>query len=99
MWLDNTNEALAGILRAGNAGSNDAADHIRLTDEAISQIPDAELHGQPILVRCDGAGATKEWLAQLRRYRDEQGLDLRFSVGFAVTHPVKDAIAVLPESV
>ena len=99
VWLDNTNEALAGMLRPGNAGSNDAADHIRLTDEAISQIPDADLHGQPILVRCDGAGATKEWLAQLRRYRVEQGLDLRFSVGFAVTNQVKDAIAVLPESV
>ena len=99
VWLDNTNEALAGMLRPGNAGSNDAADHIRLTDEAISHIPDADLHGQPILVRCDGAGATKEWLAQLRRYRDEQGLDLRFSVGFTVTNQVKDAIAVLPESV
>ena len=99
VWLDNTSEALAGMLRPGNAGSNTAADHIRLTDEAISQIPDAERHGQPILVRCDGAGATKEWLAQLRRYRDEQGLDLRFSVGFTVTNQVKDAIAVLPESV
>jgi hypothetical protein len=99
VWLDNTNEALAGMLRPGNAGSNTAADHIRLTDEAISQIPDAELHGQPILVRCDGAGATKEWLAQLRRYRDEKGLDLSFSVGFTVTNQVKDAIAVLPESV
>ena len=63
VWLDNANEALAGMLRPGNAGSNDAADHIRLTDEAISQIPDADLHGQPILVRCDGAGAAKEWLA------------------------------------
>lgn len=27
-YLDNTNEALAGMLRAGNAGSNTAADHI-----------------------------------------------------------------------
>ncbi len=99
VWLDNTNEALAGMLRPGNAGSNTAADHIRLTDEAISQIPDAELHGQPILVRCDGAGATKEWLTELRRYRDEQGLDLRFSVGFTVSNQVKDAITVLPESV
>jgi hypothetical protein len=99
VWLDNTNEALAGMLRPGNAGSNTAADHIRLTEEAISQIPDADLHGQPILVRCDGAGATKEWLAQLRRYRDEQGLDLRFSVGFTVTNQVKDAIRLLPESV
>jgi hypothetical protein len=99
VWLDNTSEALAGMLRPGNAGSNTAADHIRLTDEAISQIPDAELHDQPILVRCDGAGATKEWLTHLRRYRDAQGLDLRFSVGFTVTNQVKDAIAVLPESV
>jgi hypothetical protein len=99
VWLDNTNEALAGMLRPGNAGSNTAADHIRLTEEAISQIPDADLHGQPILVRCDGAGATKEWLAQLRRYRDEPGLDLSFSVGFTVTNQVKDAIRLLPESV
>jgi hypothetical protein len=99
VWLDNTNEALAGMLRPGNAGSNTAVDHIRLTDEAISQIPDAERHGQPILVRCDGAGATKEWLTHLRRYRDEQGLDLSFSVGFTVTNQVKDAIKLLPEAV
>ena len=56
--------------------SNTAADHIRLTDEAIGQIPDAERHGQPILVRCDGAGATKEWLTHLRGLRDQQGLDV-----------------------
>ena len=99
VWLDNTSEALAGMLRPGNAGSNTAADHIRLTDEALNQIPDAALYGQPILVRCDGAGATKEWLTHLRRLRDEQGLDLSFSVGFAVSNQVKDAIAVLPESV
>jgi hypothetical protein len=99
VWLDNTNEALAGMLRPGNAGSNTAADHIRLTDEAFAQIPDAEVSGQPILVRCDGAGATKEWLAHLRSLRDQRGLDVRFSVGFTVSHQVKDAIAVLPETV
>lgn len=98
VWLDNTSEALAGMLRPGNAGSNTAADHIRLTDEAFAQIPDAELSGQPVLVRCDGAGATKEWLAHLRTFRD-QGLDVRFSVGFTVSNQVKDAIAVLPEAV
>jgi len=99
VWLDNTNEALAGMLRPGNAGSNTAADHIRLTDEAFAQIPDADRHGQPILVRCDGAGATKEWLAHLRAFRDEGGLDVRFSVGFTCTNQVKDAIGLLPESV
>ncbi len=73
--------------------------HIRLTDEAFAQIPDAHLHGQPVLVRCDGAGATKEWLAHLRTFRDNHGLDVRFSVGFTVSNQVKDAIAVLPEAV
>src|SRR4051812_43180560 len=87
------------MLRPGNAGSNTAADHIRLTDEALTQIPDAEVRGQPILVRSDGAGATKEWLTHLRSLRDDQGLEVSFSVGFTVTNQVKDAIALLPESV
>lgn len=95
-WLDNTDEALAGMLRPGNAGSNTAADHIAVTDEALAQIPDADRHGQPILVRSDGAGATKQWLNHLRGLRDEQGLQVGFSVGFTVTNQVKDAIALLP---
>jgi hypothetical protein len=39
VWLDNTGEALAGLLRPGNAGSNTAADHIQVIDEALAQIP------------------------------------------------------------
>jgi hypothetical protein len=99
VWLDNTNEALAGMLRPGNAGSDTAADHIAVTDEALGQIPDEQRHGQPILIRSDGAGATKEWLHHLRSLRDQQGLDVRFSVGFTVSGQVKDAIAMLPETV
>ena len=38
-FLDNTNEALAGGLRTGRAGSNTAADHIALLDLAVAQIP------------------------------------------------------------
>ena len=38
-WLDNTDEALAGMLRPGNAGSNTAADHIQVTDEALGTDP------------------------------------------------------------
>jgi hypothetical protein len=87
VWLDNTSEALAGMLRPGNAGSNTAADHIRLTDEAFAQIPDADRHGQPILVRCDGAGATKEWLTHLRGLREQRGLQVSLSVGFTVSCP------------
>ena len=85
-WLDNTGEALAGMLRPGNATANAAADHIAVIDEALAQIPDAHRHGTPILVRSDGAGGTKEWLAHLRSLRDQQGLDVSFSVGFSVTN-------------
>jgi hypothetical protein len=68
-WCDNTAEPLAVRLRPGNAGSNDAADHVRLLGEAIAGLP-AEFRAghhrgdssadvvHPILVRADSAGAT-----------------------------------------
>ena len=34
-------EALAGLLRNGNAGSNTASDHISVTREALAQLPPA----------------------------------------------------------
>ena len=38
-FLDATNEALAGILRPGNAGANTAADHIDVLELALAQLP------------------------------------------------------------
>lgn len=38
-YLDGTGEALAGMLRAGNAGSNTAADHLGVVDQALAQLP------------------------------------------------------------
>jgi hypothetical protein len=96
-FLDNTGEALAGLLRPGNAGSNTAADHITVTDLALAQIPDAERYGCPILIRADGAGATRDWLAHLRDLRN-QNLDVEFSVGFTMTHAVQAAIDALPKT-
>lgn len=100
-FLDNTNEALAGILRPGNAGANTAADHIAVTDLALAQIPDHARHGQPILIRADGAGASKAWLRHLQRLRRPiedggHGLDLDYSVGFTMTEAVQAAILALP---
>jgi hypothetical protein len=97
VWLDNTNEALAGLLRPGNAGANTAADHIMVLDLALAQIPDAHRHDTPILVRADGAGCSRAWLAHLRSLRDQHGWELRFSVGFTMTEPVQEAILALPE--
>jgi Transposase DDE domain group 1 len=41
-YPDETREALAMLLRPGNAGSNTAADHVTVIDRALAQIP-AEL--------------------------------------------------------
>jgi hypothetical protein len=96
VWLDNTNEALAGLLRPGNSGANTAADHVEVTDLALAQIPDQRRYGTPILVRADGAGCSKAWLAHLRGLRDDGGLDVEFSVGFTMTDRVQEAILALP---
>jgi hypothetical protein len=94
-FLDNTNEALAGILRPGRAGSNTAADHITVLDQALTQIPDAHRHGVPLLVRTDTAGCTRVFLAYIRALR-EHGVDARFSVGAPIDAEVRDAISALP---
>jgi hypothetical protein len=62
VWLDNTHEALAAVLRTGKAGSNTTAHHIAVTDLALAQLPEKHRHGTPILISADGAGATKDWL-------------------------------------
>jgi hypothetical protein len=97
-WLDNTGEALAGMLRPGNATANDAADHATVIEEALAQIPDSHRHCNPILVRADSAGGTRGFLGYLRSLRDERGLDVSFSVGFRVTNTVAEAIRRLPET-
>jgi hypothetical protein len=92
-FLDATNEALAGILRPGNAGANTAADHIRVLDLALAQlpvVPDGP-DGVAMLVRCDSAGASHGFIDALR----ERGIE--FSVGFPVTEEVRTAIGKLPK--
>ncbi len=54
-WLDNTGEALAMVLRPGNAGSNTAADHLTVPELALSQVPD-RWGSKKVLIRADGAG-------------------------------------------
>ena len=57
-YADETREALGGLLRAGNAGSNTAADHKTVLDLALAQIPAEYVESLQILVRADTAGAT-----------------------------------------
>jgi hypothetical protein len=94
-FCDNTGEALSGALRAGNAGSNTAADHIEVLDAALAQLPDHYQHGYPILVRADGAGSSQKLLAHVRGLR-EAFVHTEFSVGWAVTERERRAITALP---
>jgi hypothetical protein len=90
-FLDGTGEALAALLRAGNAGSNTAADHITVLDRALQQIPEQHRYGNPILIRSDSAGNSHAFLAHIRSLR-ECGLDTQFSVGVAISEAVRAAI-------
>ncbi len=96
-FCDNTDEALTGSLRAGNAGSNTAVDHIGVVDAALVQVPEAFRHGYPILFRFDGADASKALLGHLHGLREQQ-VDAEYSVGWAVTTREHTAIAALPEN-
>ncbi|HEY2594395.1 MAG TPA: IS1380 family transposase [Chloroflexota bacterium] len=82
---------LAGILRPGNAGANNAEDHLELLDLALAQLPSSALDGD-ILARSDSAGASHD-LADACR---ETGI--RFSFGYPLTEPVREALLALPES-
>jgi hypothetical protein len=94
-FLANTGEALSGRLRPGNAGANTASDHIAVLDQALAQIPDAYRHGTDILVRTDSAGSAKAVLAHVRDLR-KRGIRTFFSVGYAMTEPVRRAVRAIP---
>jgi hypothetical protein len=76
-FADATGEALAGVLRPGNAGANTVADHVTVLDDAIRQLPEeirvghragdaAELVGRSVIVRADSAGCTTGFLSACR---------------------------------
>jgi hypothetical protein len=91
-------EALAGLLRAGNAGSNTTADHITILDMALAALPE---HARPrpgaadsprVLVRTDAAGATHGFAAAVRT------AGCGFSLGFPIDEDTQAAILTVPEA-
>ena len=91
-------EALAGLLRPGNAGSNTAADHVQVLQWALESLPAAyrptpdDRGGPQILVRCDSAGATHAFADACR------ARGVGFSFGYAVDARVRDAAETLNEA-
>jgi Transposase DDE domain group 1 len=84
-------EILAGILRPGNAGANNAEDHLALLDLALAQLPESALDGD-ILARSDSAGASHNLANACRE------CDIRFSFGYPLSEPVRQALLTLPET-
>ena len=86
-FLDESREALAGVLRPANAGLKTAIDKLAVVAEALRRIPPERVaqatredasEAERIIVRCDSAGATHELLDGCRE------MGLRFSVGFPI---------------
>ncbi len=84
-FADATGEALGALLRPGNAGANNAVDHLIVLDQAVGQLPApiAAGHGRgdnieavtrPVMVRADSAGATYDFVNGCRER----------NIGFAV---------------
>jgi hypothetical protein len=90
-YADETGEALAGQLRPGNAGPNNAADQIHVAEQAVGQIPAGHIETIAILLRVDSAGASHELLDWCH---DGQ---IEFSVGYDLTETVRSAILKIPE--
>ena len=102
VWCDETGEALAAVLRPGNAGANTAADHVKMLDAALAQLPAAWRTGHrigddrldvvhPIVVRADSAGATHGFVDALVER------NIGFSIGFDVDGRVSDALMLAQE--
>jgi hypothetical protein len=90
---EGSGEPLAFLLRAGNAGSNTAADHIEATRLGLAQLP--RRLRRRVLIRADSGGGTQDFLAWLAK----PGRRLAYSVGFTITEDIQQAILTLPDRV
>jgi hypothetical protein len=91
-------EALAGLLRKGNAGSNTTADHITVLGAALTSLPPSARPNPDdpttphILIRSDSAGATHGFAAACR------DAHVGFSLGAVIDAKVRDAAEILNDT-
>jgi Transposase DDE domain group 1 len=91
---DGTGEPLAVLLRPGNAGSNTAADHLVVIQDALRQLPlpTGGRVGRKVLVRIDGAGATHDVVNYLQARR------MSYSIGYTLPDNTADLLTLIPDS-
>ena len=101
-WCDTTGEPLGAIFRSGNAGANDADDHLELLDQVIAVLPgeyqlghepgdDASLVRHHIVVRADSAGASHGFVRGLVE------ANIEYSIGHPVDSGVREALLLFQE--
>jgi hypothetical protein len=86
-------EPLAILLRAGNAGSNTASEHIEVARLALAQLP--RRLRRRVLIRTDSGGGTHDFLAWLA----SPGRHLHYSIGMTITDDMAQAILTLPDRI
>lgn len=89
-FLDATGEALGGILRPGNAGSNTTADHVELLAMALAQLP-IDPKVVEVVARADSAALTHGFIDACR------AAHVRYSVGHDLTEPIRAACLGVPK--
>lgn len=89
-------EALAGLLRNGNAGSNTAADHVTVLEMALAALPEQARprpghdEGPRVVARSDSAGATHTFAAACRK------AGVGFSFGFPIDFRIQTIVDLIP---
>lgn len=90
-YLDATGEALAGLLRPGNAGSSTAVDHVTVLDDALFQLP-VDPNQVEVIARADSAGCSHRFVdACVER-------NVRFIVGHRLTADIAQHLIGTPEA-
>ena len=83
-FLDATGEALATLLRAGNAGSGTTTDHVTVLDAALAQLP-VDPRTTEITVRADSAGCSHHFVDACRERSVQFSLGHRLTADIAAT--------------
>lgn len=89
-YLDATGEALAGVLRPGNAGSGTATDHVTVLSDALAQLP-VDPAQDEVIVRADTAGWSHGFVNECRERH------VRFVIGHQLTVEIASVLVNLPQ--